>query len=163
MAVRKSKKQQFRHENGFGSIVKLSGNRRKPFAVRITTGWQDGKQVRNLTSQYSDDIGYHQNSRAASYRGREKHYFYWIILLLLISFVVLALVFGYMNFTADYQMRRGNYYLKAEDESIVKATTEYSTCIHASVEKDNIFACQFHPEKSSDVGLQILKNFVELA
>ena len=38
----------------------------------------------------------------------------------------------------------------------------YTTTIHASVEKDNVFACQFHPEKSSDVGLQILKNFVEL-
>ena len=55
-----------------------------------------------------------------------------------------------------------SYYLKAEDEEIVTATTDYSTLIHASVEKNNIFACQFHPEKSSDVGLQILKNFVEL-
>lgn len=56
-----------------------------------------------------------------------------------------------------------SYYLKAEDEQIVKATTEYSTGIHASVEKDNVFACQFHPEKSSHVGLQILKNFAELS
>ena len=55
-----------------------------------------------------------------------------------------------------------SYYLKAEDESIVTATTEYSTLIHASVESGNVFACQFHPEKSSDVGIQILKNFVEL-
>ena len=55
-----------------------------------------------------------------------------------------------------------SYYLEAEDPQIVKATTDYSTCIHASVEKDNIFACQFHPEKSGTVGLQILKNFVEL-
>ena len=55
-----------------------------------------------------------------------------------------------------------SYYLKAKDESIVKATCDYSTCIHASVEKDNVFACQFHPEKSSDVGLQILKNFTNL-
>ena len=55
-----------------------------------------------------------------------------------------------------------SYYLKAEEEGIVTATTDYSVEIHASVEKDNIFACQFHPEKSSDVGLQILKNFVEL-
>ena len=55
-----------------------------------------------------------------------------------------------------------SYYLKAEDENIVTATTEYSTLIHASVEQGNVFACQFHPEKSSDVGLQILKNFVEL-
>lgn len=55
-----------------------------------------------------------------------------------------------------------SYYLVAEDESIVTATTEYSTLIHASVEQGNVFACQFHPEKSSDVGIQILKNFVEL-
>lgn len=55
-----------------------------------------------------------------------------------------------------------SYYLKAADESIVVATTEYGTHIHASVEKDNIFACQFHPEKSSTVGLQILKNFANL-
>ena len=55
-----------------------------------------------------------------------------------------------------------SYYLKAADESIVKASTEYSTHIHASVEKDNVFACQFHPEKSSDVGIQILRNFVKL-
>ena len=55
-----------------------------------------------------------------------------------------------------------SYYLKAEDENIVKASTEYCTHIPASVEKGNIFACQFHPEKSSDVGLHILKNFIEL-
>ena len=55
-----------------------------------------------------------------------------------------------------------SYYLKAEESEIVKATAEYGVTIHASVEKDNVFACQFHPEKSSDVGLQILKNFVEL-
>lgn len=55
-----------------------------------------------------------------------------------------------------------SYYLKAAEEVIVTATADYTTTIHASVEKDNVFACQFHPEKSSDVGLQILKNFVEL-
>lgn len=55
-----------------------------------------------------------------------------------------------------------SYYLKAADKSIVKASTEYSTQIHASVEKDNVFACQFHPEKSSAVGLQILKNFTQI-
>ena len=55
-----------------------------------------------------------------------------------------------------------SYYLKARDEQIVKATTEYGVTIHASVEQDNIFACQFHPEKSSDTGLKILKNLVEL-
>lgn len=55
-----------------------------------------------------------------------------------------------------------SYYLKADDEAIVAASTEYSTHIHASVESGNVFACQFHPEKSSDVGLKILKNFAAL-
>ena len=55
-----------------------------------------------------------------------------------------------------------SYYLKAADESIVAATTEYSTIIHASVQSGNVFACQFHPEKSSRVGLQILRNFAEM-
>lgn len=55
-----------------------------------------------------------------------------------------------------------SYYLKAENEDEVAATTYYSTLIHASVEKDNIFACQFHPEKSSTVGLKILENFISL-
>lgn len=52
-----------------------------------------------------------------------------------------------------------SYYLQAKEPSIVTATTEYGCHIHASVEKDNIYACQFHPEKSSTVGLKILKNF----
>ncbi len=52
-----------------------------------------------------------------------------------------------------------SYYLQAKNEEIVKATTEYSTCIHASAEQGNIFACQFHPEKSSAVGQKILTNF----
>ena len=55
-----------------------------------------------------------------------------------------------------------SYYLKAGREEDVAATTEYSTLIHAAVEHDNVFACQFHPEKSSEIGLKILKNFVEL-
>ena len=54
-----------------------------------------------------------------------------------------------------------SYYLKAKDETIVKAVTEYATEIHASVEKDNVFACQFHPEKSGTTGLSILKNFAK--
>ncbi len=52
-----------------------------------------------------------------------------------------------------------SYYLKADDESVVAASTEYGTHIHASIESENVFACQFHPEKSSDAGLKILKNF----
>ena len=55
-----------------------------------------------------------------------------------------------------------SYYLKAEEKDIVTAATEYGTTIHASVEKDNVFACQFHPEKSSAVGLKILENFIRL-
>lgn len=55
-----------------------------------------------------------------------------------------------------------SYYLQAEDERIVKATCEYGTTIHASVEQGNVFACQFHPEKSSRWGLQILKNFAAI-
>lgn len=55
-----------------------------------------------------------------------------------------------------------SFYLQAQEESIVKATTEYGVTIQASVEKDNVFACQFHPEKSSDVGLSILRNFIAL-
>lgn len=55
-----------------------------------------------------------------------------------------------------------SYYLDAEDKSIVKAQTSYNTLIDASVEQGNVFACQFHPEKSSDIGLKMLKNFLEL-
>lgn len=55
-----------------------------------------------------------------------------------------------------------SYYLQAEEPEIVKAVTQYSTCIHASVEKDNVFACQFHPEKSSRFGLKILENFAAI-
>lgn len=55
-----------------------------------------------------------------------------------------------------------SYYLKAQEREIVKATTEYGTLIDASVEKDNIFGCQFHPEKSSDIGMKILQNFLEV-
>ena len=55
-----------------------------------------------------------------------------------------------------------SYYLKAGEEEIVKASTEYGVHIHESVEKGNVFACQFHPEKSSEVGLRILSNFVNI-
>ena len=55
-----------------------------------------------------------------------------------------------------------SYYLAAEDEDIVSATTEYGVKIHAAVERGNLFATQFHPEKSSSTGLRILRNFMEL-
>ncbi|MEY8516888.1 imidazole glycerol phosphate synthase subunit HisH [Lachnospiraceae bacterium 29-84] len=55
-----------------------------------------------------------------------------------------------------------SYYLKAAEDAVVKAKADYSVDIHASVEQGNVFACQFHPEKSSAVGLTILKNFASL-
>ncbi len=55
-----------------------------------------------------------------------------------------------------------SFYLKAKEGQIVKASTDYSVDIHASVEQGNVFACQFHPEKSSSVGLQILRNFARI-
>ena len=51
---------------------------------------------------------------------------------------------------------------ESKESEDVAATTWYSTDIHAAVEHDNIFACQFHPEKSSELGLRILKNFADL-
>ncbi len=55
-----------------------------------------------------------------------------------------------------------SYYLKSHDMQDVAATTHFSVDIHASVEHGNVFACQFHPEKSSKVGLKILENFIAL-
>ncbi len=55
-----------------------------------------------------------------------------------------------------------SYYLKAKDGRIVAAKTQYGVQIHAAVEKENVFACQFHPEKSSETGLKILKNFIQI-
>lgn len=52
-----------------------------------------------------------------------------------------------------------SFYLKAKEESIVRASSDYGVAIHASVEQDSVFACQFHPEKSSSMGLKILRNF----
>ena len=64
--------------------------------------------------------------------------------------------------TVPYVYFVHSFYLKAKEETMVKAVTEYSVNIHASVEKDNVFACQFHPEKSSTTGLKILKNFAAI-
>lgn len=55
-----------------------------------------------------------------------------------------------------------SYYLDAENKADVAATSDYGVIYDAAVEHENIFACQFHPEKSSAVGLGILKNFIEL-
>ena len=54
-----------------------------------------------------------------------------------------------------------SYYLRAE-EDIVTSTAEYGVRIHASCAKNNLMACQFHPEKSGETGLNILRNFVKL-
>lgn len=55
-----------------------------------------------------------------------------------------------------------SYYLKADDPSIVTASCDYGITFDASVEQGNVFATQFHPEKSGEIGLQILKNFLEI-
>ncbi|MBQ0027551.1 MAG: imidazole glycerol phosphate synthase subunit HisH [Lachnospiraceae bacterium] len=55
-----------------------------------------------------------------------------------------------------------SYYLKAENENDVIATCEYGNHVHAAVNRGNVYACQFHPEKSSSVGLKILSNFIDL-
>ncbi len=56
-----------------------------------------------------------------------------------------------------------SYYLSAANEEDVAATAEYGVTFHAAVEHDNVFACQFHPEKSDRVGLKILRNFISVS
>ena len=55
-----------------------------------------------------------------------------------------------------------SYHARPEDESIVSAVTEYGGTVTAAVAKGNLWAAQFHPEKSGDVGLKILRNFCRL-
>ena len=55
-----------------------------------------------------------------------------------------------------------SYYLQAQEDEMVKAAADYGVSVHASVEKGNVFACQFHPEKSGGLGLKILENFARL-
>ena len=55
-----------------------------------------------------------------------------------------------------------SYYLDAKDKGIVTSQTNYGTVIDASVQKSNVFATQFHPEKSGEVGLKMLKNFADI-
>ena len=55
-----------------------------------------------------------------------------------------------------------SYYLEAADSSIVSSRAEYGVTFDSSVESGNVFATQFHPEKSSDAGLKVLKNFLDL-
>ena len=55
-----------------------------------------------------------------------------------------------------------SYYLSADDKSVVSAVCDYGVRMDVAVESDNVFACQFHPEKSSDTGLLVLRNFLNL-
>lgn len=55
-----------------------------------------------------------------------------------------------------------SYYLNAQDTSIVSAYTNYGSKLGIAAEKNNIFALQFHPEKSGETGMKILKNFINL-
>lgn len=55
-----------------------------------------------------------------------------------------------------------SYFLNASDKNIVSAQTQYGVTIDASIEQGNIFATQFHPEKSGETGLKILKNFADI-
>ena len=55
-----------------------------------------------------------------------------------------------------------SYFLHAADRELVAATTEYGVTIDAAVERGNVFATQFHPEKSGETGLRILRNFAEI-
>lgn len=60
----------------------------------------------------------------------------------------------------DYMYFVHSYYVKPEDENIIAATTNYGIDVPAAICKDNVFATQFHPEKSGEIGLNILKNFI---
>jgi len=66
------------------------------------------------------------------------------------------------NVKNDYMYFVHSYYVSPKDENIVAATVDYGIEVPAVICKDNIFATQFHPEKSGQVGLEILKNFIEL-
>ena len=55
-----------------------------------------------------------------------------------------------------------SYEFSPEDKNIITATTDYSTNVVCSVEKENIFGTQFHPEKSDKLGLKIIKNFISI-
>ena len=69
-------------------------------------------------------------------------------------------LFKYIN-NGDFVYFVHSYYAADCDENVI-ATSEYGIDVTASVQKDNIYGCQFHPEKSGDVGLNILKAFCEM-
>ena len=55
-----------------------------------------------------------------------------------------------------------SYEFIPEDKSVISATTDYSSKIVCSIERDNLFGTQFHPEKSDEKGLKIIENFIKL-
>ena len=61
----------------------------------------------------------------------------------------------------EYMYFVHSYYVRSEDRESVAAVTEYTEAMDVAVERGNLFACQFHPEKSGDKGLSILHNFLE--
>jgi glutamine amidotransferase len=61
--------------------------------------------------------------------------------------------------TGDYVYFVHSYYVAPQDSSIVATTTEYGESFVSSIATDTLFACQFHPEKSQELGLRILANF----
>jgi glutamine amidotransferase len=63
----------------------------------------------------------------------------------------------------DYFYFVHSYYVVPKDESVIALETDYSASFCSGIWRDNLFAVQFHPEKSQEAGLKLLKNFVELA
>lgn len=66
------------------------------------------------------------------------------------------------NIGSDYMYFVHSYYIKPSDDAIIAASVDYGVEVPAVICKDQVFATQFHPEKSGPLGLRILKNFVEL-
>jgi imidazole glycerol-phosphate synthase subunit HisH len=62
---------------------------------------------------------------------------------------------------SDYMYFVHSYYVQPDEEEVVVATVDYGVEVPAVVCKDNVFATQFHPEKSGEIGLEILKNFLK--
>lgn len=62
----------------------------------------------------------------------------------------------------DYVYFVHSYYIKAEDQTVVTASADYDVAVPAIVSKGNVYGMQFHPEKSGTMGMQLLKNYIEL-
>jgi glutamine amidotransferase len=62
----------------------------------------------------------------------------------------------------DYMYFVHSYYVQPDNEDIVVATVDYGVKVPAVVSQNNVIATQFHPEKSGQIGLNILRNFVKM-